>query len=122
MSITISFRGAALRLALIALFLGGCGSQPQAAPIFEYRVEGDRQLSVRSSTANGWDTWIGSVKESSASIVVSVVTRRNSGGAGSFPAQVIWLPVKLDAPFDGRAVLDGASNTPVQEAPPGSGS
>jgi hypothetical protein len=96
----------------------GCSFAPgERTPVWEYRIIDDRTLSIRSDTAGGWETWVATVVETEASVIVEVRTRMTGGGAGVFPGQPIWLTVPLKAPLGDREVIDAAVNKPVDPVP-----
>lgn len=109
-------------LAFVAMMLTvtgllACSPSSQPSPIFGYRLIDDRTLSVQASTDTGFETWVASVDQTPAAVVVSVRTRATGFGAGAPVARDLWLTVKLDAPLGGRRVVDAIGDTPVGLVP-----
>ena len=103
--------------AAVLFVAAACSAPGQPAPIFGYRVEAGNQISVLTSTAPGWQTWVYSTEEASDRVVVHVRTRDTQVGAGAPVAERIWLSVPLKEPLGTRTVIDGAANTAVAPAP-----
>lgn len=90
-----------------------CMAPAQQAPISGYRPIDPHRIEIRTSTSEGWDTWIASVDETATTVVVSVQTRPPRE-AGAFPAREIWLPITLTQALGTRAVIDARSGLGVE--------
>lgn len=116
MAIHKNTSSAVLLLAVGWLALGCALDAGQPTPIGEFRLDDDQTLSVLSTTAPGWETWVASVVETETAVIVEVRTRNTDplGGAGVGLGTPIWLTVRLQAPLGARQVLDGVGGKPVR--------
>jgi hypothetical protein len=110
------FRIAGGLFLVAACVLLGCSVLGQSISIRGYQVVDEDTISVLATTADGWETWVSSVQESPARLVVEVRTRPPQG-AGVFPCQDLWLTVDLDSSLGDRPVFDAAANALVPLVP-----
>ena len=104
---------ALLAFMLAAALLVACDPASEPAPISSYRLVDDRTIDVLVTARTSAVTWVESIEETPAAVVVTVLTKVTIlEGLG--PADAIWMRVKLDAPLENRAVLDAVGNHAVR--------
>lgn len=84
-------------------------------PLTGYRLVSDQMLHVRAATNPNFSTWVESVEETPANVVISMVTR--SGGFEAGSTEELWIAVQLDAPLGNRIVLNANGHTPIARIP-----
>ena len=101
-------------IALMPALLLGCASEGPT-PLTGYRLVGDTQLNLRAMANPNFSTWVESVEETPANVVISVVTRSNVIPAGA--TEEFWIAVFLDAPLGDRLVVNANGKTPIGRLP-----
>ena len=101
-------------IVLMSALLLACSSEGPT-PLAGYRLVGDRTLHLRAVTNPNFTTWVESVEETPANVVISVVTRAGGFEAGS--TEEIWIAVQLKEPLGDRLVLNANGHTPIGRIP-----
>jgi hypothetical protein len=105
---------AALSMLAAACAVLGSG---QSVGVRGYRLVDEDTLSVLTTTAAGYETWVSSVQENPNQVVVEVRFKAPVG-AGAPGGQDLWLTVDLKAPLGDRSVIDAAGDSvPVVPEP-----
>ena len=101
-------------IALMPALMLGCASEGPT-PLTGYRLVGDTQLNLRAVTNRNFSTWVESVEETPANVVISIVTRSDVIAAGG--NEEFWIAVFLDEPLGDRVVLNANGKTPIRRLP-----
>lgn len=105
--------GSALVAACVLL---GCSLLGQSIGIRGYRLVDQDTITVLTSTASGWETWVSSVQESPTRVVVEVRTKRPDG-AGADVGQDLWLTIELESPLGDRPIIDASADAALPLVP-----
>jgi len=101
-------------LVVMAALLLACSSEGPT-PLNGYRLASDRMLHVRAVTNPNFSTWVESIEETPANVVISLVTR--SGGFEAPATEEIWIAIPLKEPLGNRVVLNANGHTPIARIP-----
>ena len=105
---------ALLAFALLSPLVACSFSPGQQVHIRAYRQIDDRMLLVLSEVATpGYKTWLASVAESPASVILEARTRQTELGRPARGSRDLWLTVVLQAPLGKRQVIDAAAGARV---------
>ncbi|WP_062465942.1 hypothetical protein [Demequina maris] len=98
--------GAALAAVIVLAYLGWRSAiGTYAVPADEYAVTGEASLEVRISLPEGVTPSRVVVREDDASVTIDV---RAHGDGRSLNAFLVYVPVELERPLDGREVRDAS--------------